>query len=42
VLERGRSRRLDLLDEMLEGAWDVEIAAIRTAAEVVERGLRSG
>jgi DNA-binding MarR family transcriptional regulator len=42
VLERGRSRRLDLLEELLGGASDDEIAAVRTAAEAVERGLRSG
>jgi DNA-binding MarR family transcriptional regulator len=42
VLERGRSRRLDLLEKLLGGASDGEIAAVRTAAEAVERGLRSG
>jgi DNA-binding MarR family transcriptional regulator len=42
VLERGRARRLDLLDELLADASDNEIAAIRTAAAAVERGLGSG
>jgi DNA-binding MarR family transcriptional regulator len=42
VLERGRSRRLDLLEELLADASDDEIAAVLTAAEAVERGLRSG
>jgi DNA-binding MarR family transcriptional regulator len=42
VLERGRARRLDLLEELLAGASADEIAAVGTAAEAVERGLRSG
>jgi DNA-binding MarR family transcriptional regulator len=42
TLERGRARRLDLLEELLMGATESEIAAVRTAAEVVERALRSG
>ena len=42
ILERGRARRLDLLEELLAGATDDEIVAVRTAAEVVERALHSG
>ena len=42
VLERGRARRLDLLEELLADASEKEIAAIRTAAEAVERSLGSG
>lgn len=39
ILERGRSRRLDRLDELLAGASESELEAIRLAAEVVERSL---
>jgi DNA-binding MarR family transcriptional regulator len=42
ILERGRARRLDLLEELLAGTHDDEIIAVGTAAEVVERALRSG
>jgi DNA-binding MarR family transcriptional regulator len=41
ILERGRERRLDLLEELLAGASDAEIAAGRTAASVVERAIGS-
>jgi DNA-binding MarR family transcriptional regulator len=41
ILERGRERRLDLLEELLAGASDAEIAAVRTAASVVERAIGS-
>jgi DNA-binding MarR family transcriptional regulator len=42
VLERGRARRLDLLEELLAHASEEEIAAIGIAAAAVERGLESG
>jgi DNA-binding MarR family transcriptional regulator len=42
VLERGREKRLDLLETLLIGAAPREIDAVRTAAEVVERALGSG
>jgi DNA-binding MarR family transcriptional regulator len=41
ILERGRSRRLDLLERLLAEATGAEIAAVRTAAEVLERSLES-
>lgn len=42
ILERGRASRLDLLEQLLAEATAAEIAALRTAAEVVERALQSG
>jgi len=39
ILERGRSRRLDRLDELFAEASDGELEAIHLAAEVVERSL---
>ncbi|HET7572180.1 MAG TPA: MarR family transcriptional regulator [Gaiellaceae bacterium] len=41
VLERGRARRLDLLEGLLAGASAGEVEAVRVAAEVVERALGS-
>jgi DNA-binding MarR family transcriptional regulator len=41
ILERGRSRRLDLLTGLLAEATGAEIEAVRTAAEVLERALES-
>jgi DNA-binding MarR family transcriptional regulator len=41
ILERGRARRLDLLEDLLTDAEGVEIAAVHTAAEVLERALES-
>ena len=41
ILERGRARRLDLLEALLADASAAEIEAVRTAAAVVERGLGS-
>ena len=41
ILERGRKRRLDLLEQLLGGASDAEIAAVGTAASVVERAVVS-
>jgi DNA-binding MarR family transcriptional regulator len=41
ILERGRARRLDLLEDLLTDAEGEEIAAVRTAAEVLERALES-
>jgi DNA-binding MarR family transcriptional regulator len=39
TLERGRARRLDLLERLLSDATDQEIEALRVAAETVERAL---
>jgi DNA-binding MarR family transcriptional regulator len=39
ILERGRARRLDLLERLLSGATAREIEAVRVAAEAVERAL---
>ena len=41
ILERGRARRLDLLERLLTEATDAEIDAVRTAAEVLGRALES-
>jgi DNA-binding MarR family transcriptional regulator len=41
ILERGRSRRLDLLEHLLSDATGAEIDAVRTAAEVLERAFES-
>jgi DNA-binding MarR family transcriptional regulator len=41
ILERGRKQRLDLLEQLLRGASAPEIAAVRTAASVVERAVES-
>ena len=41
ILERGRSRRLDLLERLLAEATGAEIEAVHTAAEVLERSLES-
>jgi DNA-binding MarR family transcriptional regulator len=41
TLERGRARRLDLLEQLLSEATDQEIDAVRVAAEVVERSLHA-
>lgn len=41
VLERGRARRLDLLERLLADASEVEVEALRTAAAVVKRSLQS-
>lgn len=42
LLERGRSRRLDLLERLLADASPDEVEAVRHAAEVVERAVRCG
>lgn len=39
ILERGRARRLDRLDELFANASADELEAVRLAAEVVERSL---
>ena len=39
ILERGRARRLDLLERLFSGATAREIEAVRVAAEAVERAL---
>lgn len=41
ILERGRERRLDLLEQLLGEASDAEVAAVQTAASVVERAIGS-
>jgi DNA-binding MarR family transcriptional regulator len=41
ILRRGQARRLDLLEQLLADASEAEVAAVRTAAEVVERALES-
>lgn len=41
LLEHGRARRLDLLESLLADASPGEIAAVCTAATVVERALES-
>jgi DNA-binding MarR family transcriptional regulator len=41
ILERGRKRRLDLLEQLLEDAGEKEVEAVHTAAAVVERAIRS-
>ncbi len=41
ILERGRARRLDLLERLLSTASEAEIGAIRTAAVAVERAIDS-
>jgi DNA-binding MarR family transcriptional regulator len=42
ILERGRARRLDLLERLLADASEADIAAVHTAASVVERAIDSG
>jgi DNA-binding MarR family transcriptional regulator len=39
ILERGRERRLDLLESLLAEASPREIAVVREAASIVERAL---
>ena len=41
ILERGRARRLELLEQLLGNATSTEVAAIATAADVLERALES-
>jgi DNA-binding MarR family transcriptional regulator len=41
ILERGRARRLDLLERLLTEATDAAIDAVRTAAQVLGRALES-
>jgi DNA-binding MarR family transcriptional regulator len=41
ILERGRTRRLDLLERLLAEATEHEIEAVRVAAETVERALHA-
>lgn len=41
ILERGRARRLDLLERLLTEATEREIDAVRVAAETVERALHA-
>jgi DNA-binding MarR family transcriptional regulator len=41
ILERGRERRLDLLERLLADASEAEVAALLTAASVVERAAGS-
>jgi DNA-binding MarR family transcriptional regulator len=41
ILDRGRARRLDLLERLLCEATDDEIEAVHVAAEAVERALHA-
>lgn len=41
ILERGRARRLDVLEGLLAGASHAEVDAVRAAAEVLEQALES-
>lgn len=41
ILERGRARRLDLLESLLADATRSEVDAVRIAADVVEEALGS-
>ena len=41
ILERGRARRLDLLEQLLSGATAREIESVRVAAEAVERAVHA-
>ena len=41
ILDRGRERRLSLLEHVLEHALDREVETIRRAAEIVERVLKA-
>lgn len=41
-LERGRARRLVLLETLLAEASEPEVEAVHTAADVVQRALASG
>jgi DNA-binding MarR family transcriptional regulator len=41
ILERGRARRLDLLERLLVDATTAEIDAVRIAAEALEQALES-
>jgi DNA-binding MarR family transcriptional regulator len=41
ILERGRARRLEMLERLLSTASEPEIAAIQTAAVAVERAIAS-
>jgi DNA-binding MarR family transcriptional regulator len=41
ILERGRARRLDLLERLFSEATEREIEAVRVAAAAVERALRA-
>lgn len=41
ILERGRARRLDVLERLLAEASREDVDAVRAAAEVIERALES-
>lgn len=41
ILERGRAKRLDLLERLLSEATADEVEAVRVAAEAVERALHA-
>jgi DNA-binding MarR family transcriptional regulator len=42
ILERGRARRLELLEALLAEATPAEVESVRRAASVIERALASG
>jgi DNA-binding MarR family transcriptional regulator len=37
IVERGRERRLDRLEQLLEGVTDRETQIVREAAEIIDR-----
>jgi|SRR5579884_1157021 len=39
ILERGRERRLDLLEQLLADSSEEDVSAVRRAASVVERAI---
>jgi len=41
ILERGRARRLDVLEGLLAEASRADVEAVRAAAEVIEQALES-
>ena len=41
ILERGRARRLDVLERLLAAASAADVEAVHSAAEVLERALES-
>jgi DNA-binding MarR family transcriptional regulator len=41
ILNRGQARRLDLLERLFSDAGKADVAALQTAAQVVERALES-
>lgn len=42
TLERGRARRLELLESLLADATPAEVESVRRAASIIDRALASG